>query len=81
MAAHQRVEQRVVTSLALMNWPTVAAYLKKRTDIILPIGSIEQHGPNGLIGTDALVAEALARGSGSIIRALWPGKRDACHSR
>lgn len=58
-----------MTSLALMNWPTVAAYLKKRTDIILPIGSIEQHGPNGLTGTDALVAEALARGLGERIGA------------
>lgn len=58
-----------MTSLAFMNWPTVAAYLKKRTDIILPIGSIEQHGPNGLIGTDALIAEALAKSLGERIGA------------
>ena len=28
--------------------------------MIVPIGSTEQHGPNGLIGTDAITAEAVA---------------------
>ena len=32
--------------------------------IVVPLGSTEQHGPNGLIGTDALCAQAVAeRGS------------------
>src|SRR5258708_3088335 len=30
----------------------------------MPIGSTEQHGPNGLIGTDALCAEVIGRGAG-----------------
>lgn len=45
--------------LDLMSWPEVENYLKGRNDIIVPIGSTEQHGPNGLIGTDALCAEVI----------------------
>jgi creatinine amidohydrolase len=32
--------------------------------VIPPIGSTEQHGPIGLIGTDAICAEVTARGAG-----------------
>ena len=31
--------------------------LKTKTGIIIPIGSVEQHGPNGLIGTDHLAGD------------------------
>jgi creatinine amidohydrolase len=41
-------------------WQEVEAYLKRKTGIILPIGSTEQHGPNGLVGTDALCPELIA---------------------
>ncbi|QTF93467.1 creatininase family protein [Halomonas sp. BM-2019] len=41
-------------------WQEVAAYLEHSTGIIVPIGSTEQHGPNGPIGTDALCPEAIA---------------------
>lgn len=47
--------------LDLMTWPQVAQRLERDRAIIVPIGSTEQHGPTGLIGTDALVAEAVAR--------------------
>lgn len=50
--------------LHLMTWQEVEAYLETSRGIILPIGSTEQHGPNGLIGTDAICAEAVARGVG-----------------
>jgi creatinine amidohydrolase len=50
--------------LALSTWPQVDAYLARSTAVILPIGSTEQHGPTGLIGTDALCAEAIANGVG-----------------
>lgn len=50
--------------LHLMTWPQVEAYLATSKAIILPIGSTEQHGPTGLIGTDALCAEAVALGVG-----------------
>lgn len=41
-------------------WPEVEAYLTRRTGIVIPIGSTEQHGPNGLIGTDAICPEVIA---------------------
>jgi creatinine amidohydrolase len=41
-------------------WPEVEAYLAENSGIILPVGSTEQHGPIGLIGTDAICAEAIA---------------------
>ena len=36
----------------------------------MPIGSTEQHGPTGLIGTDAICAEAIAQGVGESAHAL-----------
>lgn len=41
-----------------------AAALKKCPGIIVPIGSIEQHGPMGLLGCDALCAETIAKAAG-----------------
>jgi len=46
--------------LHLSTWPEVESYLSSRQSIILPIGSTEQHGPTGLIGTDAITAEAIS---------------------
>ena len=46
--------------LALANYPQVEDYLKSRQVIIIPIGSVEQHSPVGLIGTDHLIAEEIA---------------------
>jgi len=48
--------------LQLATWQEVDAYLKRSTAILIPIGSTEQHGPNGFIGTDALCPEVLAQG-------------------
>jgi creatinine amidohydrolase len=48
--------------LQLSTWPEVEAYLEQSSGIIIPIGSTEQHGPNGLIGTDAICPETIARG-------------------
>jgi len=56
--------------LSLCTWAEVEAYLGRSTAMIVPIGSTEQHGPNGLIGTDALCAEAVARGVGAATGAL-----------
>lgn len=56
--------------LQLMTWPAVEAYLKDSTGIIIPIGSTEQHGPNGYIGTDALCPEFLADGIAEATGAL-----------
>ena len=46
--------------LQLRSWPEVEAYLQQCRGVIVPLGSTEQHGPTGAIGTDALTAEAVA---------------------
>lgn len=38
----------------------IANYLKMNDRILFPIGSIEQHGPKGVLGTDFMIAEKLA---------------------
>jgi len=53
--------------LALSTWQEVEEYLRGQDGIIIPIGSVEQHGPNGLIGTDHLTSEFVARGVGERI--------------
>ncbi len=56
--------------LNLSTWPEVEAYLQSSPGIIFPIGSTEQHGPTGLIGTDAICAEAIAKGVGEATGAM-----------
>jgi creatinine amidohydrolase len=56
--------------LHLSTWPEVETYLKTSQGLILPIGSTEQHGPTGLIGTDAICAEIVAKGVGESTGAL-----------
>lgn len=51
--------------LQLCSWPEVESYLETSTSIIIPIGSTEQHGPTGFIGTDALCPEIVAEGVAS----------------
>ena len=46
--------------LHLSTWPDIEDYLTRSKAILIPIGSTEQHGPNGLIGTDALCPEIIA---------------------
>ncbi len=50
--------------LSLSTWAEVEVYLEGAQGIIVPIGSTEQHGPNGLIGTDTICAEVIAGGVG-----------------
>jgi len=56
--------------LAFSTWPQVRDYLKRSTGVIVPIGSTEQHGPTGPIGTDTLCAEVIACELGRAARAL-----------
>jgi creatinine amidohydrolase len=51
-------------------WLEVEAYLKHSQGIIIPAGSTEQHGPMGLIGTDAICAGEIANGAGTRSGAL-----------
>lgn len=48
--------------LQLSTWQEVEAYLAASSAILIPVGSTEQHGPTGFIGTDALCPEILAEG-------------------
>lgn len=46
--------------LSHLTWVEVEKYLKTKNALLIPIGSTEQHGPTGLLGTDHLCAEAVA---------------------
>ena len=46
--------------LALSTWPEIEARLKASKTVVVPIGSNEQHGPTGLLGTDWLCPEIIA---------------------
>ncbi|MBY6203409.1 creatininase family protein [Halomonas denitrificans] len=48
--------------LQLATWPDIETYLESCDAILVPIGSTEQHGPTGLIGTDAICPERIAAG-------------------
>lgn len=50
--------------LHLLTWQEIEAYLERSKGIVIPIGSTEQHGPNGLLGTDAICPEVIAREAG-----------------
>jgi creatinine amidohydrolase len=50
--------------LALSTWPEIEEYLGGNKGIIIPVGSTEQHGPTGLIGTDYITATAMAEACG-----------------
>src|SRR5581483_3795281 len=56
--------------LHLQTWEEVETYLNRSKGIIIPIGSTEQHGPNGLIGTDAICPEVIGRRVGEVADAL-----------
>ncbi len=44
-----------------MSYVEVETYLLEKDIVLIPIGSVEQHSPYGLIGTDFITAEAIAR--------------------
>lgn len=46
--------------LAQMTWQQVEAHLEQGAAVMVPVGSTEQHGPMGMIGTDTICAEAVA---------------------
>ncbi len=48
------------------SWIEVEDYLKHSQGIIVPTGSTEQHGPMGMIGTDALCAQNIAEGAADL---------------
>ncbi len=46
--------------LAKSTWPEIEAFLGRSTAVVIPIGSNEQHGPTGLLGTDWMCPEIIA---------------------
>jgi creatinine amidohydrolase len=44
-----------------MSYLEVEAYLAEKDTILIPVGSVEQHSPYGIIGTDFITAEAIAK--------------------
>jgi creatinine amidohydrolase len=66
--------------LHLSTWPEVDQYLQQSQGIIFPIGSTEQHGPTGLIDTDAICAEVVAHGVGDLITERRRGGKVKYHS-
>lgn len=57
--------------LALSTWKEVETYLESSSFVVIPIGSTEQHGPTGMIGTDAIcpatVAQTLSEQAGVLV--------------
>ncbi|WP_457641343.1 creatininase family protein [Persephonella sp.] len=53
-----------------MSYVEVEAYLVEKDIILIPIGSVEQHSPYGLLGTDFITAEAIAREVGKRMNIL-----------
>lgn len=56
-------EKRLI--LELSTWLEITDWLKRSRTILIPIGSMEQHGPNGYIGTDAICPSVIARAAES----------------
>jgi creatinine amidohydrolase/Fe(II)-dependent formamide hydrolase-like protein len=46
--------------LPLSTWPEIEAFLTRSRAVVIPIGSNEQHGPTGLLGTDWLCPQIIA---------------------
>jgi creatinine amidohydrolase/Fe(II)-dependent formamide hydrolase-like protein len=46
--------------LSFSTWPEIETWLAKSKSVVIPIGSNEQHGPTGLLGTDWLCPEIIA---------------------
>lgn len=49
------------SEIKLMSYEEASDYFSKGDIAILPIGSIEQHGPANPLGTDSIIADALAK--------------------
>jgi creatinine amidohydrolase/Fe(II)-dependent formamide hydrolase-like protein len=46
--------------LHLSTWAEIEGFLERSKTVVIPIGSNEQHGPTGLLGTDWLCPEIIA---------------------
>ena len=46
-----------------LSWKDVEEYLEEQNLILLPVGSIEQHGPHLPLATDSIIAQHIAEGA------------------
>jgi creatinine amidohydrolase len=53
-----------------LTWPDVDSLLAKDTPVLIPFGSLEQHGPHLPFDTDTICAQAVADGAAEIANAL-----------
>ena len=58
-------------SLWALPSPDVAASLARNPTVVLPFGSVEQHGPHLPCGTDTMIAERLAEAVAGRLDALY----------
>lgn len=56
--------------LQTQTWLDIESYLERSNGIVVPIGSTEQHGPSGMLGTDAICPETIAFGVAKITEVL-----------
>jgi creatinine amidohydrolase len=50
--------------------PEVEAFLRQSTTVIVPVGSVEQHGPHGPLATDTIVPTEVARRAAPRVNAI-----------
>jgi creatinine amidohydrolase len=62
-------EAREPRQLAEMTWEDARDLDRGRTIAVLPVGAIEAHGPHLPLGTDGLIAEAMARAGAARLEA------------
>lgn len=58
-----------IRDLADLTWEEVHSLERARTVAVLPVGAIEAHGPHLPLGTDVIIALAMARAGGEQIEA------------
>jgi len=58
-----------IATLADMTWEEVDTLDRRRTVAILPVGAIEAHGPHLPLGTDGIIAEAMAHAGAARLHA------------
>ena len=56
-----------VRSLSELSWTDVQALDRARVVAILPLGAVEAHGPHLPLGTDVIIAEAMARAGAELL--------------
>ncbi len=56
--------------LSEMTWSAVGNRIEEGACVMLPVGSTEQHGPMGRIGTDTICAKAVAQRAADLCQAI-----------